>query len=125
MPTPGAARHAAMPWLALILRYERHLSAAGMVLGFTIDNFTFGRIDRPRAHLIFACYLVLAATTIAAAHWLQTRADRIRATAAPDLRASEEAMPPLETATPDPDPPSRNEVVSNGSPAARWRTWLP
>ena len=70
-------RNTVQNWIAPIKRYERHLSAAGMVLGFVIDNFTFGRIDRPRAHLIFACYLLLVALTIAMAHWLQTRADRI------------------------------------------------
>jgi hypothetical protein len=106
-------RNSVQNWIAPIKRYERHLSAAGMVLGFVIDNFTFGRIDRPRAHLIFACYLLLAALTIATAHWLQTRADRVLAR----KLASEKPR--------DRDDGGNGEQESGDVPAARWRTWLP
>ncbi len=61
---------------APLLRYERHLSAAAMVAGFGIDNLTFGRVDHPGAHIIFAGYLAIAAGSIGFAHALQARADR-------------------------------------------------
>src|SRR5205807_2613887 len=99
--------------VAPIRRYERHLSAVGMVLGFAIDNFTFGRIDRPRAHLIFACYLLLAAATIATAHALQARADRVQAR----KLAAERARGFKED--------NGRELQAGDVPAARWRTWLP
>jgi hypothetical protein len=56
--------------------YERHLSAAAMALGFGADSYTFGRIDRPAANIVFCAYLVIAAFTIVLAHNLQQRADR-------------------------------------------------
>ena len=63
-------------WTAPFRRYERHLSAAGMVLGFAVDNFTFGRIDHPGPHIIFVAYLAVAALSIAIAHALQEAKDR-------------------------------------------------
>src|SRR5579871_6620794 len=63
-------------WHGPLTRYERHISAAAMVAGFGIDNYTFGRIDRPAANIIFTAYLVLAAATIALLHYLQSRADK-------------------------------------------------
>jgi hypothetical protein len=63
-------------------RYERHLSAAAMVVGYAVDNFTFGRIDHPGAHLVFSAYLAVAVLSIAVAHWLQGRKDRAAAAAA-------------------------------------------
>ena len=105
-------------WIDGIRRYERHLSAAGMVLGYIIDTLTFGRIDRPRAHLILASYLVVAATTIVVAHALQTRADRKA-----KRRLDEEIASAPARASP--------AMADNGTPGAptpaqaRWRTWLP
>src|SRR5260221_1629354 len=115
-------RNAVKGWVASIRRYERHLSAAGMVLGYAVDNFTFGRIDRPRAHLIFACYLLLAAGTIVVAHALQTRADKVekqRQASRLDLRsqALRSASGSL-TSEREPEEP-------NGAKIVRWRTWLP
>ena len=69
-------------WVAPIRRYERHLSAVAMVVGFVVDNFTFGRIDRPRAHIIFAGYLAVAVASILITHALQARADRKATSAA-------------------------------------------
>src|SRR5215470_15168659 len=83
MSAIGFAKDAIASWAAPILRYERHLSAFAMVAGFGVDSATFGRIDRPGAHLIFGSYLALAAVTIAAAHALQTRADQKNAALAP------------------------------------------
>ncbi|MGH6888939.1 MAG: DUF2914 domain-containing protein [Rhizomicrobium sp.] len=62
-------------WTATYRRYERHISAAAMVLGFTADNYTFGRVDRPGPHIVFLAYLAVAGGSIALAHALQTRAD--------------------------------------------------
>ena len=75
MSSIGVAKDTIVALVAPIMRYERHLSALAMVAGFGIDNYSFGRIDRPRAHLILGSYLALAAITIAVAHWLQARAD--------------------------------------------------
>jgi hypothetical protein len=68
-------------WHGPLTRYERHISAAAMAGGFAVDNYTFGRIDRPAANIIFSAYLALAAITIAALHFLQSRADRVAETA--------------------------------------------
>jgi hypothetical protein len=68
-------------WRGPLTRYERHISAAAMAGGFALDNYTFGRIDRPAANIIFCAYLVLAALTIAALHFLQARADRAQSAA--------------------------------------------
>ena len=70
---------AVAPGLAIYKRYQAHFSAAAMVAGFGIDNFTFGRVDRPAANIIFAAYLALAAGTIAIGHFLETRSDRAEA----------------------------------------------
>jgi len=63
-------------WKEPIRRYERHLSAAAMVVGYAVDNVTFGRVDHPGAHLVFSAYLAIAVFSIALAHWLQGRNDR-------------------------------------------------
>ena len=94
MSAIGVAKSTFSGWVAPIMRYERHLSALAMVAGFGVDSVTFGRIDRPGAHLIFGSYLALAAITIAAAHALQTRADQrtaALAAAAQALRTSADA----------------------------------
>jgi hypothetical protein len=118
MTSTGTARNSVRSWIAPIRRYERHLSAAGMVLGFAIDNFTFGRIDRPRAHLIFACYLVLAAATIATAHALQTRSDRVRARRRAMTKHADVALDENSLEGP------QDSAAEEGR-RARWRTWLP
>jgi hypothetical protein len=63
-------------WRGGFSRYERHISAAAMLGGFAVDNFTFGRIDRPAANIVFCAYLLLAAASIALLHALQSRMDR-------------------------------------------------
>ncbi|MGH6878355.1 MAG: DUF2914 domain-containing protein [Rhizomicrobium sp.] len=80
--------NAARAWAAPFRRYERHVSAAAMVLGFAVDNYTFGRVDHPGPHIVFMGYLALAALSIAVAHALQARRDRAMATpvAESDLR---------------------------------------
>src|ERR1700721_1032986 len=55
----GVAK-AAGAWTAPFRRYERHLSAAAMVIGFGVDSVAFGRIDHPGPHLIFVGYLAVA-----------------------------------------------------------------
>lgn len=59
-----------------ISAYERHLSAAAMLAGFGLDSYTFGRVDRPAANIVFSVYLALAFLTIILAHNLQQRMDR-------------------------------------------------
>jgi Protein of unknown function (DUF2914) len=71
----GVAK-AAGAWTAPFRRYERHLSAAAMVIGFGVDSVAFGRIDHPGPHLIFVGYLAVAVGSIAIAHALQARKDR-------------------------------------------------
>src|SRR5580704_14111087 len=94
-------------WKAPILRYERHLSALAMVVGFGVDNFTFGRVDHPGAHIVFCAYLAVAAVSIAIAHALQGREDR--------KTAQERARVVSGTASPEQQP----------RPRSRFRSWLP
>lgn len=96
-------------WAEPVRRYERHLSAAAMVIGYAVDNFTFGRVDRPGAHLIFSTYLAVAIVSIALAHWLQGRKDRAAAQAAAER--SDETTPS------EPEPPPEQRF--------RLRVWLP
>ncbi|HWA02901.1 MAG TPA: DUF2914 domain-containing protein [Rhizomicrobium sp.] len=62
-------------WFAWIPRYERQLSAFGMVAGFVTDNFMFRRIDLPNTQAVFIAYLAAAAFTILLLHALNARAD--------------------------------------------------
>jgi hypothetical protein len=104
-------------WTAPFRRYERHLSAAGMVLGFAVDNFTFGRIDHPGPHIIFVAYLAVAAVSIALAHALQAAKDREAARlAVRDLRKNPNEGRPL---LPD------SEAVLEPERPSRLRAWLP
>jgi hypothetical protein len=91
MTSPPTDQNRIRAWTASVRRYERHLSAAAMVLGFAVDSVTFGRVDHPGAHIIFTAYLALAVASIAVAHALQGRSDR-RA-AARDNRLSAPAPP--------------------------------
>lgn len=79
MPSILETRHALAAWLAPIRHYERHISAAAMIAGFGIDNYAFGRVDRPGTHIVFCAYLTIAITTIAIAHVLQGKADDYKA----------------------------------------------
>ena len=81
-------------WKEPIRRYERHLSAAAMVIGYAVDNFTFGRVDHPGAHLVFSAYLVVAVVSIALAHWLQGRRDRAEGAAGAKLPAGDKPTAP-------------------------------
>jgi len=78
------ARDFISAWHGPLTRYERHISAAAMLAGFVIDNYTFGRIDRPAANIIFTAYLTFAALAIALLHFLQSRADHKADVAASD-----------------------------------------
>jgi hypothetical protein len=60
--------------IALASRYERSLSAFGMVAGYASDNYFFRRIDLPNTQLIFIAYIAAAAISIALLHLLVTRA---------------------------------------------------
>jgi hypothetical protein len=103
-------------WRATYRRYERHISAAAMVLGFAADNYTFGRVDHPGPHIVFVAYLAAAGGSIALAHALQTRADRLRARQTSlEHRAAE--APPL-----GPVLPGSDDAADRPS---RLRTWLP
>jgi len=93
-------------WKAPILRYERHLSALAMVVGFGVDNFTFGRVDHPGAHIVFCAYLAVAVVSIAIAHALQGREDR--------NAAQERARLVPGAASPEQQP----------RPRSRFRLWL-
>jgi len=83
-----------------------------MVIGYAVDNFAFGRVDRPRAHLVFFAYLAVAVISIALAHWLQGRKDRAATADAVSLPADEAAAP-----RPEPQP-ERKFRLSVWLPAA-------
>lgn len=63
-------------YLAWIPRYERQLSAIGMVAGFVTDNFMFRRVDLPNTQVIFLVYLAVAAITILILHGLNSHSTR-------------------------------------------------
>jgi Protein of unknown function (DUF2914) len=63
-------------WHGVLSAYERHLSAVAMVAGFGLDSYTFGRIDRPAANIVFCAYIAVAGLAIVLAHNLQQRKDR-------------------------------------------------
>ncbi|HEY3779390.1 MAG TPA: DUF2914 domain-containing protein [Rhizomicrobium sp.] len=108
--------NSARTWTAPFRRYERHISAAAMLLGFAADNFTFGRVDHPGPHIVFLAYLAIAAFSIALAHALQARADRLSAAlqSPNDLRAQ---------ATDGPTVRSCSEAMAERP--SRVRLWLP
>lgn len=62
-------------WLAWIPRYERQLSAAGMIAGFITDNLMFRRIDLPNTQYIFIAYLTVAAISILILHVINAHGD--------------------------------------------------
>ena len=57
---------------SLIMRYERHLSAASMVTGFAFDNYYFGRVDHPATQIVLFLYLVFATGSIMALHFIES-----------------------------------------------------
>lgn len=65
-------------WVELARAYERHLSAVSLIAGYTFDNFTFGRIDRPMTHVVFVAYLLVAGISIAVLHTLESRSEEKR-----------------------------------------------
>ncbi len=74
-PSPLHALRSMQSWLAWIPRYERQLSAAGMVTGFVTDNFMFRRIDLPNTQYVFISYLALAAVSILVLHSINAHSD--------------------------------------------------
>ncbi|HWA89381.1 MAG TPA: DUF2914 domain-containing protein [Rhizomicrobium sp.] len=62
-------------WLGWIPRYERQLSAVGMVTGFVTDNFMFRRVDLPNTQVLFILYLSVAAISILILHSLNAHRD--------------------------------------------------
>lgn len=102
-------------WTAPFRRYERHISAAAMVLGFAVDNYTFGRVDHPGPHIVFLAYLLIAGVSIALAHALQTRADHL------SLRLS----PPESRAGGEGALPDHARIGTATERPSRLRLWLP
>lgn len=101
-------------WRARYRRYERHISAAAMVLGFAADNFTFGRVDHPGPHIVFVAYLAVAGGAIALAHALQARADRRKARLTSLGQVTADAT--------SPGAPVSSDALDSPS---RFRLWLP
>jgi hypothetical protein len=64
----------AKTFFSWVKKYERTLSAFGMVAGFITDNLMFRRIDLPNTQVIFAAYLGVAAFSIVGLHFLERRA---------------------------------------------------
>ncbi|HSZ74430.1 MAG TPA: DUF2914 domain-containing protein [Rhizomicrobium sp.] len=55
-------------------RYESHLSAAAMLVGFAIDNVFFKRIDIPSTQVVFTAYIIVAAASIVFMQFVGARA---------------------------------------------------
>lgn len=115
MAGSGQNERGAWSWTAPFRRYERHLSAAAMIIGFVVDNFTFGRIDHPGAHIIFAAYLAVATGSIALAHALQAREDRKASCTTAAMPASPQEPACANTAEP----------AMQAQRRSRLRLWLP
>jgi len=64
----------ARTFFSWVKKYERTLSAFGMVAGFITDNLMFRRIDLPNTQAIFAAYLGVAAFSVVGLHFLERRA---------------------------------------------------
>jgi hypothetical protein len=47
-----------------VVRYSHHISVAAFLAGFIIDNLVLPPIDHPAAHIILACYFLIAALGI-------------------------------------------------------------
>jgi len=62
-------------WRAWIPRYERQLSAMGMLLGFVGDNFMFRRVDLPNTQIVFLAYLLIATVSILILHIINAHSD--------------------------------------------------
>src|ERR1700755_1768488 len=73
-PPVGRLKHM-QAWLAWIPRYERQLSAVGMIAGFVTDNLMFRRIDLPNTQYIFIAYLAAAAISILILHIINAHSD--------------------------------------------------
>ena len=56
-------------------KYERHLSALAMVVGFIVDNLFFERVDLWRTHAAFAGYALICFISIPLLHYVETRAE--------------------------------------------------
>lgn len=108
----------AQAWVVPFKRYERHLSAAAMIAGFVVDNFAFGRVDHPRAHVIFAAYLATSVISIALAHALQARTDRRQARQAAALSLGRPAPNGLKAKLESEEPGATGR-------RERLRVWLP
>jgi DUF2914 family protein len=114
-------------------RYERHFAAAGMVAGFAIDSVTFGRLDRPGAHLIFGSCLVVAALTIAMSHRLQTQTDARRLNLpsggdpkkARGTKRDKAAHAPLDEGETAAATDNGTNDASEQKQEARWKRYLP
>jgi hypothetical protein len=62
---------------AWINRYERHLSVAAMIAGFTVDNFFFGRIDDLwNTQSVFIVYATVCFVSIPLLHYIEARGER-------------------------------------------------
>ncbi|HTW34672.1 MAG TPA: DUF2914 domain-containing protein [Rhizomicrobium sp.] len=70
----GPTIQRAKTFFSRVKKYERTLSAFGMVAGFVSDNLMFRRIDLPNTQAIFAAYLGVAAFSIVGLHFLERRA---------------------------------------------------
>lgn len=70
----GPTIERARTFFTWVKKYERTLSAFGMVAGFITDNLMFRRIDLPNTQAIFAAYLGVAAFAIIGLHFLERRA---------------------------------------------------
>jgi hypothetical protein len=53
---------------SLIIKYERHLSALALAVGFIIDSLTLKRIDTPYENFVLMVYFILAGGCIALLH---------------------------------------------------------
>lgn len=59
-----------------VAEYSHHISVVAFLAGFILDNLALPPIDHPAAHVILACYLVLAALGITLIQVMENRRNR-------------------------------------------------
>jgi len=62
--------------LAWVERYERHLSALAMVVGFIFDSLFFERVDIWQTQVVFAAYTLTCLIAIPTLQWLEGRREK-------------------------------------------------
>lgn len=56
-----------------IKKYQNHISTGAMVVGFIIDNLTFGRVDQIFSHIFLVFYIIVAGLSILLINFIEAK----------------------------------------------------